>query len=277
MENYMHKLPLRQRVCQIFLWLVPFMPFLGFAYHPGGLLLYSVAGVAQGFIIAVATWMLGAEAAKNRQTEKGSLFTAGALLVASWMFISLALKMDSPPKGDAWIATLSDQVFRYAALFVGGPIAFGGFKLLKRKLREAGEQKFSSLGFAIMSIATLLFLIFAIATPVLETQWYEQHPPDGTTPGWYSWLFAVSAAFKTLTYLATAFFMLALRKVEWVGKTSSKLMVGLCLLAALLVPIFPLLPSGFASVFFAVRVPAVAFIMPYLIGVNLVRRAGDVP
>jgi len=81
-----------------------------------------------------------------------------------------------------------------------------------------------------------------------------------------------------LTYSATALYAAALRKTGWLGKFGCALFVGLSLSAATFaivavsITLGPRIPG---QGIFIVLVPAVPFLLPYLLGVHLVRRAGD--
>jgi hypothetical protein len=84
--------------------------------------------------------------------------------------------------------------------------------------------------------------------------------------------------FAVLTYLATSLYAMALGNVGLLGKLGSVVFVVLGVIAAALALIAITSsnqPATLVHGVFVFLIPAVPFILPYLIGVNLVRRAGD--
>ena len=76
-----------------------------------------------------------------------------------------------------------------------------------------------------------------------------------------------------MTYFATFAIVLAMRKIGWLNKTSGLFYILFSLLAFVII----ILSAFFAEAFvagFAVSIPAFPFVMPYLIGVNLLRQVG---
>jgi hypothetical protein len=84
-----------------------------------------------------------------------------------------------------------------------------------------------------------------------------------------------------LTYLATAAFAASLGRVQWLGRGAARAFMivnGVALLFLLLRGVQ--YPDGrvtpwYTNPGFIVGIPAVPFIMPFLFGVVLLRRAGD--
>jgi hypothetical protein len=71
---------------------------------------------------------------------------------------------------------------------------------------------------------------------------------------------------------------LALRKVGWLGKIGGATFAVLSAISAVLAVVAIATPNQQATLthgFFVFLIPAVPMIVPYLIGVNLIRRAGD--
>lgn len=100
---------------------------------------------------------------------------------------------------------------------------------------------------------TALFVLY-ITNDTVVIEALRQRAGSGKMPDWWAPLkghFTIVGDVEVaLTYLATATFAAALRSVGWFGKTASWVFEGLSLIA-------------------------VPFVMPYLLGVHLVRRAGD--
>ena len=85
----------------------------------------------------------------------------------------------------------------------------------------------------------------------------------------------VSVVEVALTYLAIAFFSVSLNMTGRLSKTSKNIYVVLSLIAFLLIILSAFLPEPFVTAGFAVSIPAIPFLMPYFIGINLLKREGD--
>ncbi len=271
-----------QGVSQVFLWLVPFLPFLGMAYRPGGLKLYAIAGGTQTFLMALAVWILAGDSIKSSASDRRALLLPGVFLIASWASAALAVSMGAPPRATVWIATLADQHLRYVALLLAGLLAWAGFGLLTARLREDGERVLSVLGLCAAAISTVSFTLFTLAALTVYDLRAAQEASTGNTPEWWTPLFGLFHSwvvlFAVLTYVATSLFAMALGKVGLLGKFGRILFVVLGTTAAALALIAIAMTFGPATPgrgLFVLLVPAVPFVLPYLIGVNLVRRAGD--
>ncbi len=277
----MQRISTVRRISQIFLWLVPFAfgPLLVFVYRRSQSRSYLIGGAVQAGVMLLAAWVLGASVVRKRSGEQRWLALAGLLLIAPVALISVFAGLGPPPREpERWLATAVDQEIRYTLLLFAGLFAAGGFAVLRECLRQAGERIYSALGFAAIIISTALFVLYITGdTVVLEA--LRQRAASGKMPEWYAPLrnhFTLVALVEVaLTYLATAAFGAALRSVGWMGKIISQVFVALSLVAVPLVALFPLYSSKLALPGFVLAVPAVPFVMPYLIGVNLVRRAGD--
>ncbi|MBI1764327.1 MAG: hypothetical protein HYR56_23115 [Acidobacteria bacterium] len=251
-----------RRVSHLFLWIIP-LPFLGAAYQPGKLPAYLLAGAIQAGLISVAAWML-ARGSDNGSGTRASRVTApraaAALLIGNWVVTSLALNMDAPPQGQAWLTTLTDQRFRYAALVCGALLCFGGLAILAARLRDACQSVPASLGFASSIISTVVFTLLFLAYPLLATLRYEQEARVGTAPVWWAFvsafLFSAGLVHRFSAHLSTILFAVAAQKSALMSRGASMGIIGLALLMAV-TSIFVHLP------------PAVTFIPPYLIGVSL--------
>jgi hypothetical protein len=260
----MQKTSLIKRFSQIFLWLVP-LPFLTSVYRPGGLKMYLLVGALYWLLIGTAVWILGGNAIKNKQARQQELFVAGALLVASWAVLLLALNMDTPPRGEAWLATRVDQQLRYLALVVGGLLAFGGLSVLAESLRDTGQRVLPTLGLAATAIATVLFTLYFLAYPLLTTWRFEQEARGTPAPDWSPLLVSIMSstqfAQRLLLFVAATLFAFSLRKSGLLGTVGAACFIGLILL--------------FATANALVHLPpAVPFVLPYLIGVILLQRIG---
>jgi hypothetical protein len=278
----MQKISAARRLSQIFLWLVPFVfgPLLIFVYRHSESRSYLIGGTALATVMLLAAWVLGASVVRKWSGEQRWLALAGLLLIAPVALVSVFAGLGPPPQEpERWLATAVDQEIRYTLLLFAGLFAAGGFVVLRECLRQAGERIYSALGFAAMIISTALFVFYITGFTTVRLEALRQWAASGKMPEWHAPLryhfWIVGVVEVALTYLATAAFAAALRSVGWLGKISSQVFVALSLVAVPLVALFPLYPSNLALPGSVLIVPAVPFIMPYLIGVNLLRRVGD--
>jgi hypothetical protein len=247
------------------LWLIP-LPFLTSVYQPGKLQRYIIAGVLQGGLISAAAWMVA-----NRRTNPGiatgrrESSVAASLLVANWCVTSLALNMDNPPRGAAWLASLLDQQLRYYALVAGGLIALAGLAVLAARLRDAGERTLPVLACTAAVVSQLLFTLLFLALPHATTARFQHEAQSGDAAEWWT---AFAAAFSSveivqrlLIYLAMILYAVSFQRAELLGRRAVACLVVVTVLTAVanLVVHIP---------------PAVPLVLPYLAGVWLLNGSG---
>jgi len=92
-------------------------------------------------------------------------------------------------------------------------------------------------------------------------------------PEWFSPMqtqyFLVTPVEVALAILATAFFAASLKLTGWFKKTASNVYIIISLLCFL-----DTILSYFIPAAGIIAIPALPFIMPYIIGINLLKRAG---
>lgn len=158
-----------------------------------------------------------------------------------------------------------------------------GFVILREALSEAGERFYATLGFAAIMLGGPLYLIWN--TFAFAAYFGKEHA--GEVPA------AIVSLNDTLdlllfvagflTYLATATFAASLGRIQWLGRGAARAFMivnGVALLFLVIRGLqFPdpkaLSEPWYTSPGFIVGIPAVPFIMPFLIGVVLLRRAGE--
>jgi hypothetical protein len=272
-----------QRVSQVFLWVAPFLsPILMLVYRAGGLKVYAVGGATLLVLMAGAVWILAAGSVTSPASNRSIALLPGVFLVANLASAAVTVTTGPPPTSDAvWVAIRTEQHVRYVGLLIAGLLALAGFTLLTASLREAGERVFSVLAFSSTAIATVLFILFALGALTIYDLVAQQRSA-GNTPAWSSPLliliFSWIELYAVLSYLATSLYAVALGKVGLLSKFVCVLFVALGTIAAVLALIAITTPNQTGTLthgLFIFTIPAVPLILPYLIGVNLVRRAGD--
>jgi len=171
---------------------------------------------------------------------------------------------------------------RYLVLIVMATAIAGGFVVLREALSEAGERFYATLGFAAIMLSGPLYLIWNAFEfgAVFGKEHAGEVPAAIVSLGDVFDLVLFVAGF--LTYLATVAFAASLGRVQWLGRRATRafmLVNGIALLFLVIRGLqFPdpraLSAPWYTSPGFVVGIPAVPFIMPFLFGVVLLRRAG---
>ncbi len=157
-----------------------------------------------------------------------------------------------------------------------------GFVVLREALSEAGERFYATLGFAAIMLSGPLYLIwniFAFAAFFGKEHAGEMPAAIVSLRDMLDLLLFVAGF---LTYLATVAFAASLGRVQWLGRRATRAFIIVSFVALLFLVIrglhYPdpraLSTPWYTSPGFVVGIPAVPFIMPFLFGVVLLRRAG---
>jgi hypothetical protein len=204
---------------------------------------------------------------------------AGTLLVTPFALVALLWV----GLGGPWQATAAENQMRYLILMVMATAIAGGFVVLREALSEAGERFYATLGFAAIVLSGPLYLIWNAFA--FGAAFGKEHagavPPVIISLGDVFDLVLFVAGF--LTYLATASFAASLGRVQWLGRGATRAFMIVSGVAVLFLVIrglqFPdpkaLSAPWYTNPGFVVGIPAVPFIMPFLFGVVLLRRAGE--
>jgi hypothetical protein len=208
----------------------------------------------------------------------------GALLVAVWSSLTLIGALGTPDQ-----ATLPENKLRYVVLLVDAIAVASAFMILRDALHDVGERFYSALGFAATVLAAPPYVVFTLTQQLqhraAERAGSAQLATEGQFVDALSLGLLLSGAI--LIYLATASFAAALASCQWIGRRAARICVGTSLLAAACVGVRmgeALLTSdgpmfGFKHAYslpgFVLAIPAVPWIVPCLLGIGCLRRAGD--
>jgi len=269
----------KRNISQAYLVLIPFLTFaIVLALGHTSYKIYLPLGLIMMALAVIAAWILGAHAIKNSDAEKRHLVIIASLLIIPWLLLCILSGIGPPPfdKPEEYVATATEQQVRYSFLLVGGVVATFGFTMLKEKLKKSGEDFYSWIGFIAMMIAAPLFVMnmayydnFMLETYKIRVASSSDKMPEWFSPA-HSQFHLITLVEVALTFLATAAFAASLKSAGWFKKAASNVYIIISILC-----FFDAILSYFFPAVGIVLIPALPFIMPYLIGVNLMRRAGN--
>ena len=273
---------INRKTSRVYLLLVPLIVVaFGFGIGKISYIFYLPIWIINVFLMVGASWILGLHVFKTKN-EKKHLAIGAFFLIVPWILVSMFFGLGPPPDTAAnWVATATEQSVRYSMLTVAGIFIAFGFTLLKEKLKNEGENYYSLLGFIAIIIAIPLFILDMLFWGFSLTESFNILVSTNTEklPEWFKPLRVlfemVSVVEVALTYLAITFFAVSMNRVGWLGKTSSKVYILISLFAFILIVLSAFLPEPFITVGFAVSIPAIPFLMPYFMGINLLRRTGE--
>jgi len=240
---------------------------------------YQTIGAVLFVLISIAAWVVGARVTRSAAEVEQRLALAGVFLLVPFALVALLWVGLGPP----WIATPAENLMRYVVLLASSLCVSAGFIVLKDALSEAGERIYSTLGFAAAIFGGSAYLVWVTA----ELGAHVAEVRDGQMP---TAIVSLGDVFGivlfvagVLTYLATAAFAGSFGRVRWLGRGGSRAYVGANLIALLCLVMrgmsFPnpaaLSTPWYTRPGFIAGIPAIPYIMPFLLGVVVLRRAGE--
>jgi hypothetical protein len=283
-----------QRLGSVYLWIALFLAV------PVGRLrdLAGTEALICGYAVfvvltAAAIWKIGAAKTNSGRASEHPTFLPGVLLVAG----PLALLLGASVTGEPTAARPGDYLLNTTAILLGSLILLSGFVVLSTRLWEAGERLLPALGLAGLLVggavwlANLVFRYAVVASgaaglqaEVEDRAWVANEYLRGLEgePSWMEfllvWTDMLQLTFVLIAYLATAALGAALMRAGWLGKGGGSIFVALDLALAVAVTAGILLAGGGSTVAawtaYILTVPFMVFILPYFVGVALVRHGG---
>lgn len=272
-----------RKFCWIYLSLVPFITFIvAFTFGHSRYQMYLPIWFVNACFMVAAAWTLGLHVFRGSDPEKKNYGVIGMFLFTPWIFISVFGGMGPlPPTIKEWLDTITEQHIRYIILIVCGVIFTAGFALLWDKLRREGEHIFSILGFtgAMIKIPLFILSMTYLGGYLIESFKIFVASDPGKRPDWYlplrTLFSAVSFVEVGATWLAGAAFAASIRKAGWVKPVTARIYILFSILgfACSLLPTDA--PGALNVLSYLSSIPAVSLIIPHLMGVNIIRRAGQ--
>lgn len=240
---------------------------------------HEAIGVALFAVVATAARLLSRFQPAHAADDRRRLQLAGFLLVSPFALIGLLWV----GLGTPWDATPAENEMRYAVLLAAAIAVTGGLALLRDALGEAGERLFAPVGATAALLSGAAFVVWSSFQLGYHAMVAAQAalPPAlaAANDVFDATLFAAGA----LAYAATAAFAHALGRAGWLGRRASSVYVALNLVALVLLLLrgvsFPAPDAApepwFTRPGFVVGIPAMPWVMPFLLGAVLLRRAGE--
>lgn len=272
----------QKKISQLYLSLVPFLTAIfGFGIGHISYSIYLPIWIINVVLMLVAAWNLGLHQLKSDHPENMEIAKTGLILMAPWIFVSIFFGFGPPPENAVeWTATATEQQIRYSILTIAGIFILLGFSFLRERLKQKAEQTYSLAGYCFILIAIPLFILNMLFWGFFLTETFRISSTSHLVqmPDWYfpiRKLFGlISVTEVALTYLSTASFAIALHKIGWFNRIASQFYIWISLVAFVFIILSAFLSGPFTIAGFAVSIPAIPFIMPYFMAVNLIKRAG---
>jgi hypothetical protein len=269
-----------RRISYVFLCMVPVLA-IGVA-APRALRVsgvYQTVGAVLFVAIVIAARILGARVFRAGAESNRRRALAGELLLTPFALVALFWVGLGPP----WDASPRENVMRYLVLLVSSVAVSAGLIVLKEALSEAGERQYSTLGFAAAMLAGAAYLIWMslmLGAYIVKVRDGQVPPAINSLIDAFDVLLDVACL---LTYLATAAFAVSMGRSAWLRRGATRAYVAASLIALLFLVMrgmsYPdpaaLSTPWYTQPGFIAGIPAIPFIMPFLLGVVLLRRAGD--
>lgn len=268
-----------QRISLIYLYLVPPMAaVIGFGIGHVNEFLYYSLWVINICLMMLAVWQLIKQKANLKKNIFDGYLGAALFLIIPWILYPIFAGMGPPPLTlNAWLATITEQQVRYTILIIGGVSTLMGLTLLNVKLKAQGETFYSIIGMTAANLAIPLFILNMIFWGYYLSDVFKFFItlPQGKRPEWYppikQLFYVISVIEVFLTYLAIALFAIALNKINVLNFRSVCWYFFLSVMGMILVLLPPSIPEPISFASYLAAIPAIPFMMSYLMGLRLLR------
>lgn len=274
---------MKRTLSQAYLILVPFIgTILAFQIGYVSYQIYLPIWLLNVTLMSIASWFLGLRVITLENKEDRRTAMSAFFLIIPFILISLFAGLGPPPEtAQGWVETTTEQQIRYFMLVMAGIFIALGFITLKDNLKGRGEDLFSVISVAFIAIAIPLFTINMLYWGFFLPELFKikVESLNAGLPEWFlptRRLFGViSATEVALTFLAISSLALSLYLTGYFRRLPSIIYVFIGILAAAAMVLSLFLPGPLETVGFALSIPASPFLMPYFIGINLLRHVGN--
>ncbi len=278
----MSSMKLKRKVSLIYLIAVPIVGFtMAFGIGHSNFEIYLPLWLINVALMVSASWTLGLNVVRLNDSQKTLLAKGAFFLIIPLILTSIFAGMGTPPETIAeWIATEMEQKIRYFILVICGVFVAYGFVLLRERLKQESENFYSLLALTSMFIAIPLFILNMLYWGFFLPELFKIQMNSGieTKPEWYlpiRELFGlVSITEVALTYAATGLIVIALNLKGFINKTSLRIYLSISIIAFIIIVLSAFFKEQLYIPNFIVSIPAVPFLMPVFIGINLLKKLG---
>jgi hypothetical protein len=243
--------------------------------------IYSPVWIVNVCFMVAATWALASPALKTNVPCTRRLVFSAVLLILPWVFISIIGGMGPPPFGkpEVWLSLITEQRLRYIILVVAAVLNIFGFAVLNEELKTTRGNLYSKIGFTALQIAIPIFILDMIFLSYYVEEVYRimiasslGKSPDWTRPISNQSRY-IAIVQDSLAFISTAAFAAALKAAGWLKPAACNSYIAFCVLGVVLNILPPSSPEPLATLAFIATIPAVLFLMPYLMAINLLNGA----
>ncbi len=281
----MSSIKLKRKVSLIYLIAVPIVGFaMAFGIGHSNYKIYFPLWLINVVLMVYASWTLGLNVVKLNDSQKTLLAKGAFFLIIPLILTSIFAGIGIPPETiSGWLETEIEQKIRYFILVISGVFIAYGFVLLREKLKRDGENFYSLLAWTSISIAIPLFILNMLYWGFFLPELFKIQMSSGieTKPEWFipiRQLFGlISIAEVALTYVATGFIAIALNLNGLLSKISFRIYLSISIMAFVIIVLSAFLQQQMAIPNFIVSIPAVPFLMPYFIALNILNKLGKEP
>ena len=272
--------PILRPIAHIYLCIVPLIAFiLAFTVGRVGPEIYVPIWIAHSFLMLFFIWHLGAKYAKHPNGHSRSFVAVGLLLIIPWILATIFAGMGPPPFTLAnWAELADEQRIRFCILIVCSVSLAVAFSLINELAGNDDNPFYSRVALTLILIAIPIFITVTVfwATVFTDTAILVSKTPGQAKPEWLApWRHMIdflSTIEVCLFYMATAMVAMAMRKANWLSVNASRayFFTSLFAFASTLIPSSA--PEPLVILNYVTGIPAITMVMPYLIGLALLRR-----
>ena len=264
----------------VYLLIVPILMFaLAFGVGHVDYRVYLPAWILHSCVMSFGAWSIGVRLISSNDPNKSRTAVIGLFFILPWVLVSIFGGMGPPPftyKG--WADLAIEQQIRFGILIICGILIAFGFSTLYEDLKLKGEGFYSRLAFTCIILALPLFLFTMACWGSVITDACKLFVASSSKamPDWFNPILhmieVIVIIWVALIYLATALFATSLKKTGTLSVRASNgyIISSLVALAVSLAPSSS--PEPLPTISYLVGIPAVTFVIPYIMGINLVAK-----